>query len=91
MQLRSVHQQPKFRPAIFSAIKTSSALSSSHIPLKCFRSSSKTRARRFPWLPLPCFFKKYSQMKLQMKREAFEMMNRLANEMPLDSGTGLVQ
>jgi hypothetical protein len=30
-------------------------------------------------------------MKLQMKREAFEMMNRLANEMPLDSGTGLVQ
>ena len=36
-------------------------------------------------------FKKYSQMKLQMKREALEKMNRLANEMPLDSGTGLVQ
>jgi integrase len=36
-------------------------------------------------------FKKYSQMKLQMKREALEKMNRLANEMPLDSGTGFVQ
>ena len=36
-------------------------------------------------------FKKYSQMKLQMKREALEKMNRLANEMPLDSGTALVQ
>jgi len=36
-------------------------------------------------------FKKYSQMKLQMKREALERMNRLANDMPLDSGTGLVQ
>jgi integrase len=35
--------------------------------------------------------KKYSQMKLQMKREALEKINRLANEMPLDSGTGLVQ
>jgi len=30
-------------------------------------------------------------MKLQMKREALEKMNRLANEMPLDSGTGLGQ
>ena len=28
-------------------------------------------------------FKKYSQMKLQMKREALEKMNRQANEMPL--------
>ena len=36
-------------------------------------------------------FKKYSQMKLQMKREALEKMNRLANEMPLESGTALVQ
>jgi integrase len=36
-------------------------------------------------------FKKYSQMKLQMKREASEKMNRLANEMALDSGTTLVQ
>jgi integrase len=36
-------------------------------------------------------FKKYSQMKLQMKREALEKMNRLANEMPQNSGTGLVQ
>lgn len=40
-------------------------------------------------------FKRYSQMKLQMKREALEKMNRHANEMPLDSavsfGTGLVQ
>jgi integrase len=36
-------------------------------------------------------FKKYSQMKLQMKREALEKMNRLANEMPLDSGTALIQ
>lgn len=36
-------------------------------------------------------FKKYSQMRLQMKREALEKMNRLASEMPLDSGTGLVQ
>jgi hypothetical protein len=31
-------------------------------------------------------FKKYSQMKLQMKREALEKMNRLANEMSLDAG-----
>jgi hypothetical protein len=36
-------------------------------------------------------FKKYSQMKLQMKREALEKMNRQANEMPLDSGTATVQ
>ena len=36
-------------------------------------------------------FKKYSQMKLQMKREALEKMNRLANEMALDSGTAVVQ
>jgi hypothetical protein len=36
-------------------------------------------------------FKKYSQVKLQMKREALEKMNRLANEMPLDFGAGLVQ
>lgn len=36
-------------------------------------------------------FKKYSQMKLQMKREALEKINRQANEMPLDSGTGMVQ
>lgn len=40
-------------------------------------------------------FKRYSQMKLQMKREALEKMNRHANEMPQDSapsfGTGMVQ
>jgi hypothetical protein len=36
-------------------------------------------------------FKKYSQMKWQMKREALEKMNRFANEMPLESGTALVQ
>jgi hypothetical protein len=36
-------------------------------------------------------FKKYSQMKLQMKREGLEKMNRQANEMPLDSGTGMIQ
>jgi integrase len=36
-------------------------------------------------------FKKYSQMKLQMKREALEKMNRLANEMALDSGTAVAQ
>ena len=36
-------------------------------------------------------FKKYSQMKLQMKREALEKMNRQANEMALDSGTRMVQ
>src|SRR5437879_13759055 len=36
-------------------------------------------------------FKRYSQMKLQMKREALEKINRQANEMPLDSGTEMVQ
>jgi len=40
-------------------------------------------------------FKRYSQMKLQMKREALEKMNRHANEMPLDRAvsfdTGMVQ
>jgi hypothetical protein len=30
-------------------------------------------------------------MKLRMKREALEMLNRMANEMPLDSGTGFAQ
>ena len=33
--------------------------------------------------------KRYSQMKLQMKREALEKINRQANEMPLDSGTAM--
>ncbi|HKS68705.1 MAG TPA: hypothetical protein VJR26_15800, partial [Candidatus Acidoferrales bacterium] len=32
-------------------------------------------------------FKKYSQMKLQMKREALEKLNRQANEMIPESGT----
>jgi len=36
-------------------------------------------------------FKRYSQMKLQMKREALEKINRQANEMPMDSGTAMVQ
>jgi len=36
-------------------------------------------------------FKKYSQMRLQMKREALEKMNRLANEMLPDSDTAVVQ
>ena len=41
-------------------------------------------------------FKKYSQMKLQMKREALEKLNRRANEMPAEkagahSGTVTVQ
>jgi hypothetical protein len=36
-------------------------------------------------------FKKYSQMKLPMKREALEKMNRQANEMPLDSGIAMIQ
>ncbi|MGH9826031.1 MAG: hypothetical protein ACREDR_22605 [Blastocatellia bacterium] len=40
-------------------------------------------------------FKRYSQMKLQMKREALEKINRQANEMAmnprLDSGTVIVQ
>ena len=31
------------------------------------------------------------QMNLQMKREALEKINRQANEMPLDSGTAMVQ
>jgi len=40
-------------------------------------------------------FKRYSQMKLQMKREALEKINRQANEMPrnaaVNSGTLMVQ
>jgi integrase len=36
-------------------------------------------------------FKRYSQMKLQMKREALEKINRQANEMTLDSGTAMIQ
>jgi len=36
-------------------------------------------------------FKRYSQMKLQMKREALEKLNRLANEMALETGTAMVQ
>ncbi|MGC1596186.1 MAG: tyrosine-type recombinase/integrase, partial [Candidatus Acidiferrales bacterium] len=36
-------------------------------------------------------FKRYSQMKLHMKSEALEKINRRANEMPLDSGTAMVQ
>jgi hypothetical protein len=36
-------------------------------------------------------FKRYSQMKLQMKREALEKINRQVNEMTLDSGTAMVQ
>jgi hypothetical protein len=32
-------------------------------------------------------FKKYSQMKLQMKREALEKLNRYANETSKSSGT----
>jgi hypothetical protein len=36
-------------------------------------------------------FKRYAQMKLQMKKEALEKMNRPANEMTLDSGTAMVQ
>jgi integrase len=36
-------------------------------------------------------FKMYSQMKLQMKREALGKMCRQANEMPLDSGTATIQ
>jgi integrase len=34
-------------------------------------------------------FKKYSQMKLQMKREALEKLNRRASEMATDSGEGM--
>ena len=36
-------------------------------------------------------FKRYSQMKLQMKREALEKINRQANEMPANSDTAMVQ
>ena len=36
-------------------------------------------------------FKRYSQMKLQMKREALEKLNRQANEMALETGTATVQ
>jgi integrase len=36
-------------------------------------------------------FKRYSQMKLQMKRDALEKINRQATEMPLDSCTAMVQ
>src|SRR5712692_10434992 len=36
-------------------------------------------------------FKRYSQMKLQMKREALEKLNRQANEMALETGTAAVQ
>jgi integrase len=36
-------------------------------------------------------FKRYSQVKLQMKREALEKINRRANEMPSESGTAMVQ
>jgi hypothetical protein len=39
----------------------------------------------------PQVFKRYSQMKLQTKREALEKINRQANELPLDSGTAMVQ
>ena len=35
--------------------------------------------------------KRYSQMKLQMKREALDKINRQANEMSLNSGTAIVQ
>jgi hypothetical protein len=34
-------------------------------------------------------FKNYSQMKLQMKREALEGMNRQASEMPAQGRSGL--
>jgi hypothetical protein len=36
-------------------------------------------------------FKRYSQMKLQMKGKALERINRQANEMPLDFGIAIVQ
>jgi hypothetical protein len=36
-------------------------------------------------------FNRYSQMKLQMKREAMEKINRRANETPMDSGAGIFQ
>jgi hypothetical protein len=56
----------------------------------------RNRASHFRFLPLEPLpthadrqgdaqvFKKYSQMKLQMKREAPEKLNRYANEMPLN-------
>ena len=34
-------------------------------------------------------FKKYSQMKLRMKREALEKINRQASEMPVPLASGL--
>jgi integrase len=36
-------------------------------------------------------FKRYSQMKLQMKREALQKLNRQANEMALETGTATIQ
>jgi integrase len=36
-------------------------------------------------------FKRYSQMKLQIKKEALEKINRQTNEMTLDSGSATVQ
>jgi len=33
----------------------------------------------------------YSQMKLQMKREAFEKSSRQAHEMALETGTATIQ
>jgi hypothetical protein len=36
-------------------------------------------------------FKRSSQMKLRMKREALEKINRQANEMQSDSGTAMVR
>jgi len=36
-------------------------------------------------------FKRYSQMKLQMKREALEKLNRQANEVSVGMGTARVQ
>jgi integrase len=36
-------------------------------------------------------FKRYSHMKLRMKREALEKTNRRADEMLLDSGTAMIQ
>ena len=36
-------------------------------------------------------FKRYSQMKLQMKREVLEKLNRLANEMAPEAGIAMIQ
>jgi hypothetical protein len=36
-------------------------------------------------------FKRYSHMKLQMKREAWEKLNRQADEMALETGTATIQ